>query len=246
MTKKTTNSEIENKIDSWLKIENKGNFKIALERASRVFDNNDAYTVNTLESIFGQETSFGTIMAKIKGSNGPSGYFQIQKATAEKYSKLKITKANDPRFDIDNSSIYAALYLVDLNKSFSRNTILTDSISTIAVSDIRERKLFGIAAYNAGEGTIARAQAATQKDGEDPTKWNVVKNYLKKIGLSDAKIKEITEYVELVISYEEIFAKKSKADKKLKDKEPLKLSEEGTHWITLKDGRHVFIGDKKA
>lgn len=45
-------------IDTWLERETKHN-REALENASRYFDENDNLTVNTLEAIYGQESSFG-------------------------------------------------------------------------------------------------------------------------------------------------------------------------------------------
>jgi hypothetical protein len=41
-------------VDSWIK--NRTNHQVkALENASRIFDDNDALSVNTLEAIYGQE-----------------------------------------------------------------------------------------------------------------------------------------------------------------------------------------------
>ena len=106
---------------------------------------------------------------------------------------------------------------------------------------MNERKFFIIAAYNAGEGKIAKAQMEAKADGKDPTKWEVVKEYLKKAGATDAKVEEIIQYVESATAYEKEFSQKSKADKKLKDKNPKKLSDnsfEDGHWITLDNGNH--------
>ncbi len=94
-----------------------------------------------------------------------------------------------------------------------------------------------------------KAQMAAKSDGKDATKWEIVKEYLEEAGATDAKAKEIIEYVEKVLAYEKEFAKKSKANKKLKDKEPSKVSDnnsEDGHWVTLDNGRHVFIEDKKV
>ena len=55
---------------------------------------------------------------------------------------------------------------------------------------------------------------------------------------------EIQKYVEEVLQNSKEFSEKSKADKKAKDRKPLKVKEtlEKTNWIT-KDNRPVFIGD---
>lgn len=235
-------------VDSWIKNRREHDTK-ALENASRHFDNKDALTVNTLEAIYGQETSFG--MAKnlgTRGKKGPAGYFQIDKETAKQHSKTKITKTNDPRFDIDDASDIAAKHLVYLNKIFGKESTLTEETSTIAVIDINERKLFVIASYNAGQTNISKAQMQAEADDKNPAKWEIVKEYLTQIKLTDAKVEEIIQYVESVIAYEKEFSEKSKADKKLKDKNPRKLSDnssEDGHWITLDNGNHVLIKGKK-
>lgn len=245
-------------VDSWIKNRTDHQVK-ALENASRIFDDNDALTVNTIEAIYARESSFGNkdiLKNDKKGEVGASGHFQIERKTAETYSKKKITKTDDLRHDVDDASNIAALYLADINQLFAGNrTLLRDPetkkpiLFTFKVENIDERKLFVIAAYNAGQGQIAKAQMAAEKDGKDATRWEIVKEYLKEAGATDAKVKEIIEYVESIIAYEKEFSSKSKANKKLKDKEPKKVlynnSEDG-HWVTLDNGNHVFIGNKKV
>ena len=57
----------------------------------------DVLTVNTLEAIYGQESSFG-ILRRSPGIGGAVGEFHIEKKTAERYG-LIVTKDNDQRFD---------------------------------------------------------------------------------------------------------------------------------------------------
>jgi hypothetical protein len=100
MTKNLSN------VDSWLK-KSKPHQTQALENASRYFNEKDAFTVNTLEAIYGQESSFGASLRKA-GIAGAAGHFQIERRTAERYTKTKITAKNDPRRDVDSSSEIAA------------------------------------------------------------------------------------------------------------------------------------------
>ena len=89
-------------VDVWLERETEHKKK-ALENASRYFDEIDNLTVNTLEAIYGQESSFGTEMRK-RGIEGAAGHFHLEKDTAEDYG-LTVTKENDQRFDIDDQPV---------------------------------------------------------------------------------------------------------------------------------------------
>ncbi len=232
-------------VDKWLKDYTEQQMR-AIETASKVFDDEDFMDVNIIEGIFARESSFGKSKnIGSRGDNGPAGYFQ-QKKDAANRSGIKTEKNNDGRFDIDFAAIGAARQMKHLDGLFGKKSNLGSGIVTIKISSKQERMKFVIAAYNAGEGRIARAQQVAQADGKDPTKWEEVKNYLAEAGASEAQIKEVLEYVEKVLEYAEEFSKKSKARKKFKDKDLREsaMNEDG-HWITLKNGRHVFVENKK-
>ncbi|MBF0593995.1 MAG: transglycosylase SLT domain-containing protein [Candidatus Omnitrophica bacterium] len=225
-------------VDAWLARETK-DIRRALENASRYFDRKDALTVNTLEAVYGQETSFRALKRN-PGIKGAAGCFQLQKGTAERYH-LIVSKENDQRFDIDYASIAAARYLKDLDRSFSMKTILGKQI-TFPVKDTGERKKFVLAAYNGGEGAIATAQFLAEQAGKDPANWNDVQGYLEQAGAYNPG--QIRKYVENVPKNEAEFAKKSLADKKAKDKKIGKPNGHGSkcHWVTI-DGHPVCICD---
>jgi len=228
-------------VDEWLERETPHK-KEALENASMHFDKNDKLTVNTLEAIYGQESSFGKSRRK-RYINGAAGDFQIEKKTAKRMG-LTVSSKNDPRFDIDDSSAAAAKYLKTLENNFSKSTTLTKNLKTIPISNPSKRVKFIIAAYNAGEGRIARAQKITKESGGDPNSWDEVKENLEAAGASTKKANEIRKYVEKVTSYEKEFSKKSKANKRAKHKKAKKIKKapKGGHWVTI-DGRHIFIED---
>lgn len=92
-------------------------------------------------------------------------------------------------------------------------------MKSIPITSSRERRKFDIAAFNGGEGRIAKAQAQAKKDGRNPKKWDDVKNYLKAAGANPAKVKEIQNYVDLVLEYLKEFLEKSKADRNIKKKD---------------------------
>lgn len=115
-------------VDRWLERETP-RVRKALESASRHFDGNDHLTVNTLEAVYGQESSFGTQLRQ-RGSAGAAGHFHFEKRTAERYG-LSVSKENDQRFDINYASSAAARYLKDLDTMFSKKTALPRGKATI-------------------------------------------------------------------------------------------------------------------
>lgn len=223
-------------VEKWIEKEDDHTTE-ALENASRHFDDHDSLTVNTIEVIYGKESSFGASRGS-RNISGAAGDFQIEKSTAKRMG-LTVSKENDQRFDVDDASAAAGKYLKKVDGYFSKETTLVKGLKTTAITG--ERKKFTIAAYNAGEGRIAKAQAEAKKAGKDPCKWDDVKNYLKAAGASDDKVKEIQEYVEKVLEYEKEFSKKSKADKSAKDKDPKDIKKKSAkgHWIT-KNGKQIF------
>lgn len=229
------------KVDVWLEEENKNPHKLkALENASRYFNDQDKLTVNLLEAIYAQESGFGKYRRK-RNMNGAAGDFQLEKQTAKRYN-LIVDKNNDQRFDVDHASTATAKYLKDLDHIFSRETILTDKIKSISISNDLERKKIVLAAFNGGEGLIASAQIAALKAGRDPRLWSDIQKFLKEAGATEEKIKEIIDYVNQILEYEKSFSKKSSTNKSDKFKEPLKdnTPKINTKWIT-KDGKHIFI-----
>ena len=207
-------------VDQWLERETP-RVRKALESASRYFDSNDTLTVNTLEAVYGQESSFGTMLGT-RGSTSAAGHFQFTPETAKRYG-LSVSKNNDQRFDMDYASSAAARYLKDLDTMFSKRTTLSRQRDTIAVTGVSERKKFVLGAFNAGEGR--EESAIMERCG----------------GL----LAEATRrYVETVPRYELEFAQKSPADKSRKEKGVRKGKYRCTegHWVTI-DERPVFICD---
>ena len=224
-------------VDQWLKRETP-QIRQALESASRYVDENDHLTVNTLEAVYGRESSFGTMLRE-RGSVVPAGHFHFKPDTAKEYG-LNISKNNDQRFDIDYASSAAARYLKDLDNRFRE-----DTKTIIGVRNSLERQKFILAAYNGGPNRIADAQQRAKQAGTDPKLWINVEKFLVSEDTSLSKADEIRQYVERVLSDQAEFAAKSPADKTIKHKEPPRKGEyrctEG-HWVTI-DDRPVYICD---
>ena len=243
--KKTIKKRIIKKTDveTWLEREKfNSHIREALENASRYFGRGDKLTVNTLEAIYGEESSFGALL-RDRGIDGAAGHFHIEKKTAVQYG-LIITKEDDPRFDIDYASITAARYLTDLHRYFGKPTKLREDRVTIPIADISERKKFVLAAYNMGQSYIAYAQQLAQEAGKDPTNWEDVKWFLEAAGVKPRTASKGRRYVDDILKNEIEFAQKSTADKKVKNKRPGKSKGHCTkgHWIP-KDHHHILICD---
>lgn len=220
----------------------------ALEKASKIFDDRDNLSVNTLEAIYGKESSFGDelyLKKSRRGSDKPSGHFQQKKVAANERGLITDAK-NDQRFDIDEASIGAAKQLKALDTYFSKRTKLADGVFTIAIADKVAREIFVIAAYNIGQGRVAQAQALAKAAGKDPANWKDVSEFLIPAGATKSQAGEAIEYVEKVLEYKKEFEKKSEANKKLKDKDlkETKLEKDG-HWVTI-DDYPVLIKNKKV
>jgi soluble lytic murein transglycosylase-like protein len=69
-------------------------------------------------------------------------------------------------------------YLRYLNDVFSHGQALTHRLAATAVSDPAERSRFVAAAYNAGEGRVAGAQARAAAAGLDPTRFASIAHML--------------------------------------------------------------------
>jgi len=162
-------------VDRWLQRETP-RVRKALESASRYFDSNDNLTVDTLEAVYGQESSFGTLLGR-RGAAGAAGHFRLEAQTAKRYG-LSVSKDNDQRFNIEYAASAAARYLKDLHSMFSKQARLSEGKNTIPVNSSSERKKFVLAAYNGGEGRIAGAQRLAKQNGKNPQVWRDVAPFL--------------------------------------------------------------------
>lgn len=228
-------------VDVWLKRETP-RARRALESASRYFDGSDRLTVNVLEAVYGQESSFGVLMRQ-RGSGAAAGHFHLEPKTARQYG-LKVSTENDQRFDVDYAASVAARYLKDLDSTFSKDTKLPRGSVTVAVRNAVERGKFVLGAYNGGQTHIADAQRRTEESGKNPRLWADVMKFLESEHVSESKADEIREYVEKVLRYQAEFAIKSPANKRVKLKEPRKkrIQCDRGHWVTI-DDRPVYICD---
>src|SRR5439155_13676123 len=83
-------------------------------------------------------------------------------------------------------------YLRYLDDIFGRRSTLAAGLATVPVRDAGERRLFAIAAYNAGEGRVARAQERAAAAGGDPTRFADVGRFLP--GTTEGYVDRVVAY----------------------------------------------------
>jgi soluble lytic murein transglycosylase-like protein len=108
------------------------------------------------------------------------GAFQMTRATTvEMHRKVSAGTVNRPPGSDDVA--LGVAYLGYLDDLFSHEATLGEGLSTTPIGDAQQRQLFTVAAYNAGEGRVAAAQARAAKLGRDPTKFASVRELLPEI-----------------------------------------------------------------
>lgn len=146
------------------------------------------------------------------GANGGEdiGYMQVT-YDAAKYGGYKGTEQEWLDIDglnPDQNIKYGTKYLMAMNYIFSEGKVLVGDLKAIKVTDESELLNFVLAAYNGGAGRIATAQQLCKEAGDDPEKWDEVKNYLEDAGASSEKAEIIRKYVEQVIEGRDLINEK--------------------------------------
>jgi soluble lytic murein transglycosylase-like protein len=119
-----------------------------------------------------------SLNAKAHSSDGlSSGTFQVTGPTATDIRR----RIRDGEIDRPPGSDDVALgvaHLSWLHDIFGRDAALGGSLHTVPVDDASERTRFAVAAYNAGEGRVARAQERAADLHRDPTRYESIRAFL--------------------------------------------------------------------
>jgi soluble lytic murein transglycosylase-like protein len=148
----------------------------------------------------GVEPALSVAVARAESSLNPAarsadgrstGTFQVLPTTAaEMRRKIAAgTVARPPGTDDVALGVGYLRYLHDL---FGRDARLGRGLTTVAVEDAGERRRFAVAAFNAGEGNVAKAQARAAAAGGNPARFDDVRPFLPRITQG---------YVERVVGY---------------------------------------------
>lgn len=118
---------------------------------------------------------------KARSADGLSvGTFQVTHYT-EAEMRRKIARGTVDRPPGSDDVALGVGYLRYLHDLFGREAKLGRGLSTVPIDDGDERRLFAVAAFNAGEGRVAQAQQRAEKAGLDPTRFAHVKPFLPRI-----------------------------------------------------------------
>ena len=129
---------------------------------------------------------------RARSSDGLSvGTFQMTHATAAEMRK-KIAAGRVQRPAGTDDVALGVGYLRYLHDVFGRSAKLAQGLHTVPVADADERRLFAVAAFNAGEGRVAQAQARAAATGGDPTRFDDVRPFLPKI--TQGYVERVTAY----------------------------------------------------
>lgn len=119
------------------------------------------------------------------------GTFQMTHGTRAEMHR-KIARGDVDAVDGPEEVALPVGYLRYLDGLFSDDTTLARGLATTGVDDPAERQLFTIAAYNAGEGRVAQAQARAEAAGLDPTRFAQVRPFLPPI--TQTYVGRVTRY----------------------------------------------------
>lgn len=118
---------------------------------------------------------------RARSSDGLSvGTFQVTYATAGEMRR-KIARGTVTRPPGTDDVALGVGYLRYLHDLFGRAAKLGRGLETVPIADPDERRRFAVAAFNAGEGRVAQAQAKVAAGGGDPTRFAEVRPHLPRI-----------------------------------------------------------------
>ena len=146
-------------------------------------------TIHATSEDAGVEPTLSVAIARAESSLDPTavspdgqsvGTFQMTHATKAEMHR-KIARGDVERPDGPDEVALPVGYLHYLDDVFASDTTLGRGLTTVGVDDPAQRERFTVAAYNAGEGRVAAAQARAEQAGLDPTRFEQVRPFLPSI-----------------------------------------------------------------
>lgn len=159
------------------------------ELKSALFDKTEIQNiVITAGRYHGIDPNLGLAVAQVESAFRPNavsqdghyskGVFQLLDSTAgDMMNKNGMDEPYKP-FDPSMNAFLGMGYLRRLHDLFSKDTNLTRSLKTHGAKSASELEKIALAAYNAGEGNVARAQKIAQSLGKDPGVFSSIEPHL--------------------------------------------------------------------
>lgn len=120
-----------------------------------------------------------------------SGTFQVTGATAADVRR-RIAARELARPPGGDDVALGVAHLRYLDHIFARDAHLGGDLRTVPIENPHERSRFAVAAYNAGQGRVARAQEQAAALRRDPTRYESIRSFLPRI---------TQQYVDRVMRY---------------------------------------------
>lgn len=144
--------------------------------------------IATASRFYGIEPNLSLAIAKTESSLNPKaissdgfyskGLFQLLDETGKYMAdQVGMPDKYDP-YDPAQNSYLGISYLKRLHQLFGEDTKLAGSVTTFAANTPLDLEKLSIAAFNAGEGNVARAQLQAKSIGRDPGNFDAVEPFL--------------------------------------------------------------------
>ncbi len=170
--------------------------------------------IATAGKFYGIDPNLGMAIAQAESSFDPEavssdghaskGIFQLLDSTGKHMmGHTGLDESYDP-FDPAQNTYLGVGYLRRLHDIFSVETNLGGNIRTVPAGSAQHLEKLAVAAFNAGEGNVARAQARARALGKDPADFDAIEPYLPASTRS---------YVKKVTRLRETFAQRDPASK---------------------------------
>jgi hypothetical protein len=109
---------------------------------------------------------------------GAAGIFQLMAATGkEQLQEIAPGQTYNP-FNPHQNIRLGVNYLKEMTETFSEGTALRNGLSAVAGANDQEVQRLAAAAYNAGPGRVAKAQALARANGYNPAHYHNIERYL--------------------------------------------------------------------